>query len=197
MSEVPELLVADVDDWRSWLAGARAGSEGVRLVLARKGVTDPTSLTYDEALAEALCQGWIDGRRTSRDDATYRVHFTPRRARSVWSKRNVDLAETLVAEGRMQSAGLAEIERAKGDGRWDRAYGGSATIEVPDDLSAALAASPRAQAMWDVLTRTNRFAILYRVHDAKRPETRAKRITQYVDMLANGETPYPQKRTPG
>jgi uncharacterized protein YdeI (YjbR/CyaY-like superfamily) len=102
----------------------------------------------------------------------------------------------LLAEGRMQPAGLAEIERAKADGRWERAYSGSASMEVPDDLRVALAASPRAQAMWDVLTRTNRYAVLYRVHEAKRAETRARRIGQYVDMLARGETPHPQKRTP-
>lgn len=197
MVEVPELVVADVDAWRTWLAENLAASDGVRLVLARKGVVDPTSLTYDEALLEALCVGWIDGQRTSRDEATFCVRFTPRRARSVWSQRNITLVEELVAAGRMQPAGLAEVERAKADGRWERAYGGSATIEVPDDLSAALAASPAAQATWDVLTRTNRFAILYRVQDAKRPETRARRIAGFVEMLAKGETPYPQKRSAG
>ena len=197
MVEVPELVVADVDAWRTWLAENLAASDGVRLVLARKGVVDPTSLTYDEALREALCVGWIDGQRTSRDEATFCVRFTPRRARSVWSRRNIGLIEELVAAGRMQHAGLAEVERAKADGRWERAYGGSATIEVPDDLSAALAAPPAAQATWDVLTRTNRFAILYRVQDAKRPETRARRIAGFVEMLAKGETPYPQKRSAG
>ena len=196
MSETQELLVADAGDWRSWLSRNHAASSGVRLVLARKGVTEPTRLTYDDALPEAICYGWIDGQLTQRDSATYRVRFTPRRARSSWSQRNVDLAERLVTEGRMRPAGLAEIERAKGDGRWEKAYRGSASIEVPDDLREALAASPRAQAMWDVLTRTNRYAVLYRVHDAKRPETRARRITQYVEMLATGNTPHPQKRQP-
>jgi uncharacterized protein YdeI (YjbR/CyaY-like superfamily) len=196
MVETPELLVADIGTWRSWLADHYASTDGVRLVLARKGVVDPTSLTYDEALLEALCHGWIDGQLTRRDDTTYCVRFTPRRARSPWSQRNVQLAEQLVAAGRMQPAGLAEIDRAKGDGRWDKAYAGSATSEVPDDLRAALAASPRAQAMWDVLTRANRFAVIYRVQEAKRPDTRARRIAQYVDMLANGDTPYPQKRRP-
>lgn len=197
MVEVPELVVADVDAWRTWLADNLAASAGVRLVLARKGVVDPTSLTYDEALLEALCVGWIDGQRTSHDEATFCVRFTPRRARSVWSQRNIGLVEELVAAGRMQPAGLAEVERAKADGRWERAYGGSATIEVPDDLRTALAASPAAQATWDVLTRTNRFAVLYRVQDAKRPETRARRIAGFVEMLAKGETPYPQKRSAG
>lgn len=196
MSETPELLVADAAEWRSWLASNHATSTGVRLVLAKKGTAEPTSLTYADALPEALCFGWIDGHLTRRDDATFRVRFTPRRARSAWSQRNVEAAERLLAEGRMQPAGLAEIERAKADGRWRKAYGGSASLQVPDDLRDALAASPSAQRMWDVLTRTNKFAVVYRVQDAKRPETRARRIQQYVEMLARGDTPHPQKRSP-
>jgi uncharacterized protein YdeI (YjbR/CyaY-like superfamily) len=196
VTETPELIVADAAAWREWLARNHAGTGGVRLVLARKGVTEPTQLTYEEALPEALCYGWIDGQLTTRDDATFRVRFTPRRARSSWSMRNVEIAERLIAEGLMEPAGLAEVERAKADGRWERAYGGSASMDVPDDLRDALAATPLAQAMWDVLTRTNRFAVLYRVHEAKRPETRVRRIQQYVDMLARGETPHPQKRKP-
>lgn len=196
MSETPELLVPDVAAWRDWLGANHATSSGVRLVLARKGIAGPTRLTYDAALPEALCYGWIDGHLTRRDDVTYRVRFTPRRARSTWSQRNVEAAERLIAEGRMQPAGLAEVERAKSDGRWERAYGGSASMEVPDDLRDALAASPRAQAMWHVLTRTNRYAVLYRVHQAKRAETRARRIRQYVEMLARGDTPYPQQAKP-
>jgi uncharacterized protein YdeI (YjbR/CyaY-like superfamily) len=196
MAEAPELLVPDAVAWRDWLASNHATSTGVRLVLAKKGVTDPTRLTYDDALPEALCFGWIDGQLTRRDDATYRIRFTPRRARSAWSRRNVEAAERLISQGLMQPAGLAEIERAKADGRWARAYDGSATIDVPDDLRNALAASPRAQAMWDVLTRTNRYAVLYRVQDAKRDETRARRISQFVEMLARGDTPHPQKAKP-
>ena len=196
MGETPELLVADADGWCVWLAANHATSPGVRLVLAKKGASDPTGLTYDQALPEALSYGWIDGHLTRRDDATYRVRFTPRRARSSWSQRNVEIAERLIADGRMRPAGLAEVQRAKADGRWERAYGGSASIEVPDDLHDALAASPRAQAMWDVLTRTNRYAVLYRVHEAKRPETRARRIADYVEMLARGDTPHPQKGKP-
>ena len=133
---------------------------------------------------------------TRRDEATYCVRFTPRRARSPWSQRNVETAERLAAEGRMQPAGLAEIERAQADGRWQRAYGGSASLVVPDDLSRAIAASPDAQRMWDVLTRTNRFAVVYRVQEAKRAETRARRIQQFVEMLTRGETPHPQKQKP-
>lgn len=196
VSETPELLVADAGDWRAWLAANHATSRGVRLVLARKGVIEPTRLTYDDALPEALSYGWIDGHLTRRDDATYRVRFTPRRAGSSWSQRNVEIAERLISNGQMQPAGLVVVERAKADGRWESAYRGSASMEVPDDLRDALSASPRAQAMWDVLTRTNRYAVLYRVHEAKRRDTRARRITQYVDMLARGDTPHPQKRKP-
>lgn len=196
MSETPELLVADVARWRAWLAGNHATSTAVRLVLAKTGVAGPTRLTYADALPEALCYGWIDGQLTRGDRATYRVRFTPRRARSPWSRRNVELAERLIAEGRMQPSGLAEVDRAKADGRWQRAYGGSRSLEVPDDLRDALAASPSAQRMWDVLTRTNRFAVVYRVQEAKRPETRSRRIQQYVEMLARGDTPHPQRRKP-
>jgi uncharacterized protein YdeI (YjbR/CyaY-like superfamily) len=193
VSDTPELLVADAAAWTAWLEANHATSSGVRLVLAKRGATEPTRLTYDDALLEALCYGWIDGRITRRDDATYRVRFTPRRARSTWSQRNVEKAERLIAEGRMQPAGLVEVERAKGDGRWQGAYAGSASIDVPDDLREALAASPPAQATWDVLTRTNRYAVLYRVQQAKRAETRARRIRQFVEMLARGDTPHPQQ----
>ena len=196
MIETPELLVADAAAWRAWLAGTHATTHSVRLVLAKKGATESTHLTYEEALPEALCFGWIDGHLTQRDNLTYRVRFTPRRSRSSWSQRNVETAERLIADGRMQPAELAEVERAQADGRWERAYGGSASIEVPDDLRVAVATSPRARAMWDVLTRTNRYAVLYRVHEAKRAETRARRVKQYVEMLARGDTPHPQKGKP-
>jgi uncharacterized protein YdeI (YjbR/CyaY-like superfamily) len=163
-------------------------------VLAKKGTTEPTSLTYDEALEEALCHGWIDGQVKRRDEGTYRQRFTPRRSRSRWSQRNVGLAERLLADGRMRPAGVSEIERAKADGRWDAAYAGAAAIDVPADLAAALDAEPQARALFDALTSQNRYAILYRVTTAKRPATRARRIEQFVAMLARGETPYPKKR---
>jgi uncharacterized protein YdeI (YjbR/CyaY-like superfamily) len=164
------------------------------LVLAKKGTTKPTSLSYDQALEEALCHGWIDGQTRRRDEATYRQRFTPRRRRSVWSKRNTEKAERLLAEGRMHPAGIAEMERAKEDGRWQAAYGGSAEIEVPPELVAALAAEPRAQAMFDALSRQNRYAILYRLATARRADTRARRVEQFVAMLARGETIYPEKK---
>jgi uncharacterized protein YdeI (YjbR/CyaY-like superfamily) len=193
-AEPPELIVADADAWRAWLAKHDSEPLGVMLVLAKKGTVEPTSLTYDQALDEALCHGWIDGQVRRRDEATYRQRFTPRRKRSPWSKRNVGHFARLLDEGRMQPAGHAAAEAAKADGRWDAAYAGPASIEVPDDLAAALAAEPRAQAMFEILTSQNRYAILYRVQDAKRSDTRKRRIEQSVEMLARGETHYPQKR---
>jgi uncharacterized protein YdeI (YjbR/CyaY-like superfamily) len=193
--ESPELIVADAAAWRAWLGAHHDESPGVWLVLAKKGTTEPTSLSYDQALEEALCHGWIDGQARRRDEATYRQRFTARRPRSSWSRRNVALAERLFDEGRMHPAGVSEVERAKSDGRWQTAYAGPATIEVPGDLAAALAAEPRARAMFEILTSQNRYAVLYRIATAKRADTRARRIEQLVGMLARGDTPYPQKRT--
>lgn len=178
--------------WRAWLA-EHHGTAGVWLVLGKKDTVEPTSLGYEQALVEALCHGWIDGQRQGRDQATFRQRFTPRRPRSPWSKRNVGLAEQLIAAGRMHPAGLAEVQAARADGRWDTAYAGQATAEVPADLAAALAADPAAQAMFATLTGQNRYAVLYRVGAAKRPETRARRIEQFVAMLVRGETVYPQQ----
>jgi uncharacterized protein YdeI (YjbR/CyaY-like superfamily) len=164
-------------------------------MLAKKGTVQPTSLSYEQALEEALCHGWIDGQVQRRDETTYRQRFTPRRPRSPWSARNVGIVTGLVATGRMHPAGVAEVERAKTDGRWDAAYAGPASIDVPADLAAALTAEPRAQAMFDILTSQNRYAVLYRISTAKRLDTRARRIDQFVEMLARGETVYPQQRT--
>ncbi|MGW4464196.1 YdeI/OmpD-associated family protein [Micromonospora sp. NPDC004704] len=193
-ADQPELTVADQDAWREWLDAHHGDSDGVWLLLAKQGSTDPTSLTYAQALEEALCHGWIDSQARSRDETTYRQRFTPRRSTSPWSARNVTLVADLIATGRMRPGGHAEIERAKADGRWDAAYAGPATAEVPADLAAALDAEPRARAMFDILTKQNRFSVIYRVDSAKRAETRARRIAQFVEMLARGETVYPQKR---
>lgn len=192
---LPELIVADAPAWRAWLEAHCEDDLGVWLVLAKKGNTDPTELTYDQALEEALCHGWIDGQVKRRDERTYRQRFTARRARSPWSKRNVGIVERLLAEGRMQPSGLAAVARAKEDGRWEAAYQGQKTIEVPADLVAALSAEPRAQAMFDILTSQNRYAVLYRIHAAKRSDTRNRRIERFVEMLARGETVHPQART--
>jgi uncharacterized protein YdeI (YjbR/CyaY-like superfamily) len=191
----PLLTVADAAAWLAWLGQHHEQSTGVWLRLAKKGASGPTSLTYDEALDEALCHGWIDGQVRRLDEQSYRQRFTPRRSRSAWSKRNVGIADRLAREGRIEPAGAAAIEQAKSDGRWEAAYAGQATIEMPPDLAAALSAEPEAQAMFEILTSQNRYAVLWRIGNAKRPETRARRIAQFVAMLARGETPHPQRRT--
>ena len=160
-------------------------------MLAKKGVVDPTSLTYAEALDEALCSGWIDGRKQSRDATTFRQHFVPRRRASLWSERNIGIVERLTAEGRMRPRGQAEIDRAQADGRWARAYGPKAFAQVPDDLAAALRASPEASGAFDGLNAQNRYAVLHRVHTAPSAFSRANRIAKLVAMLAAGERPYP------
>ncbi len=195
--ELPELLVGDAAEWRAWLVAHYETSPGVRLVLARKGATQPTTLSYDDALEEAICFGWIDGQLSRRDATTFLRRFTPRAARSAWSQRNVAIAERLSAEGRMHRAGDAEVRRAKSDGRWQDAYAGSRGAMLPEDLAKALAANPRARATFETLTSANRYSIFYRVESAKRAETRARRIEQFVEMLARGETPHPQVRRPG
>jgi uncharacterized protein YdeI (YjbR/CyaY-like superfamily) len=190
--ELPELVVADASAWRTWLSRHHSEPQGVRLVLAKKGATEPTTLSYDQALEEAICFGWIDGRLERRDEATFRRRFTPRKARSPWSQRNVGIAERLLTSGRMHRSGEAEVEKAKADGRWQTAYAGQANAEVPEDLRKALLANPPAQAMFETLTSANRYAVLYRVGNAKKSETRARRIEQFVEMLARGETLHPQ-----
>ena len=192
---LPELLLPDAAAWRAWLAAHHTQTDGVWLVLTKKGGT-VTALDYEAALAEALCFGWIDGQGRRRDDQTSYQRMTPRRARSPWSARNVARVEALEREGRMHDAGRAQVAAAKADGRWDRAYGGAAGAVVPDDLAAALAANPAAQAWFDVLTSTNRYAVSYRIEAVVRPETRARKIADAVDKLARGETPFPQKRRP-
>jgi uncharacterized protein YdeI (YjbR/CyaY-like superfamily) len=194
--ELPPLTVVDAAAWRAWLQEHHADYRGVWLTLAKKGAAEPTRLTYDQALEEALCYGWIDGQVRGGDEFSYRQRFTPRGLRSGWSKRNVAITERLLVEGRMQAAGLAAIERAKVDGRWEAAYAGPASIAVSPDLAAALDANPAAREMFETLNGQNRYAILYRVETAKRADTRRRRIEQFVAMLARGETIYPQRRQP-
>lgn len=177
------LVVADATAWRAWLDAHATSSDGVWLVLAKKGTVDPTSLTYAEALDEALCSGWIDGQKRSRDEATFLQRFTPRRRRSMWSARNVEHIARLEAEGRMRETGRAQVAEAKADGRWDRAYAGSADMEVPDDLAAALAEVPSALARFSALTRAERFSVLHPIMTAATPETRARRIARAVSRL--------------
>ena len=196
MTAERELIVTDVRAWREWLGRHHADTPAVLVVLAKKGTTSPTSLTYDEALEEALCHGWIDGQVRRRDTHTYFQRFTPRRRGSRWSKRNTMLVERLLAEGRMHPAGIAEMKRAQADGRWEAAYEGPAASQVPKDLAEALDATPKAQAMFEVLTSQNRYSILHRLEAVKRPETRARKIEEFVAMLARGETIHPQTRAP-
>ncbi|HEX5333482.1 MAG TPA: YdeI/OmpD-associated family protein [Cellulomonas sp.] len=193
--ELDELLLPDAATWRAWLRAHHASSPGVWLVLHKKGGAT-TELTYEQALQEALCFGWIDGQTRSRDAETSFQRMTPRRARSVWSARNVERIARLEQEGRMHDAGRAQVRAAQEDGRWERAYSAQSDAVVPDDLAAALSADPVAQAWFDALTASNRFAVIYRVQDAVRPETRSRRIATLVAALARGETPYPQKRRP-
>lgn len=186
----PEVLVvADAAAWRAWLDENEDTSEGGWLLLAKKGTTSPTSLTYAEALQEALCSGWIDGQAKRIDDATYRQRFTPRRKRSIWSLRNVGHVEALVSQGRMRPRGHMEVDRAKEDGRWDRAYPGPADAVVPDDLASALDASPAAQRQFDALKGLERYAVLHQVLTSPNDETRARRIAKWVTNLVGEEQP--------
>ncbi len=193
--ELPELLLPDATAWRAWLEGNHASSSGVWLVLHKKGGS-VTALTYALALDEALCFGWIDGQAKRRDDGSTFQRFTPRGPKSIWSLRNVGYIDRLEAEGRMRDAGRVAVEAAKADGRWERAYAGPANAVVPDDLAAAIAANPSAQAMFDVLTSQNRFALIFRLSQLKTDAGRKRRIQATVDMLARHEAPYPQKRMP-
>ncbi|MGZ3142838.1 YdeI/OmpD-associated family protein [Lentzea chajnantorensis] len=177
------------DEFDRWLHDNGATETELWIKYAKKGSRLRT-ITYDEALDVALCHGWIDGLVRSVDDTYYSQRWTPRKPRSKWSKRNCGKVEELVAAGRMLPAGLAEVEKAKADGRWEAAYAGPATIEVPADLRAALDANPEAAAFFETLNSQNRYAILLRVHDAKRQETRQRRIAQFVGMLAEGRKLY-------
>ncbi|WP_244509333.1 YdeI/OmpD-associated family protein [Nocardioides lianchengensis] len=195
MTDLEELLVPDAAAWRAWLEEHHADVPGVWLVLTKKG-GDTTALTRADALDEALCFGWIDGQARSRDAATSYQRMTPRTARSRWSQVNVGLIARLEAEGRMAPAGRAAVEAAQADGRWAAAYAPPSTAVVPEDLLAAVAANPEAQAMLDVLTSANRFALIHRLGAVKRAETRERKIREFVEMLARHETFYPQKAKP-
>lgn len=190
-----ELLLPDATAWRAWLEANHATVSAVWLVLTKKGGT-VTSLDYAAALDEALCFGWIDGQVRRRDDQSLLQRWTPRGPRSRWSARNVGYVEQLEAEGRMTPAGRAAVEAAKADGRWAAAYAGPATAEIPPDLLAAIAAVPEAQAMYDVLTSQNRYALYHRLSAIKGAQARVRRIEEYVAMLARHETLHPQKRRP-
>jgi uncharacterized protein YdeI (YjbR/CyaY-like superfamily) len=187
---VPTRSFATVRGWDAWLAKNHARSRALWIKIAKKA-SGIRSITYAEAVETALCWGWIDGQARRIDETWYVQKFTPRGARSVWSKINCAKAAALIRAGKMKAAGLAEIERAKRDGRWARAYDSPSRATVPDDLAAALVRNARARAFFDGLDSHNRYAILHRVQTAKKPETRARRIAQFVTMLAHREKLYP------
>jgi uncharacterized protein YdeI (YjbR/CyaY-like superfamily) len=176
--------------WEDWLAAHHEDSPGLWLKIAKKGA-DTATVSYAEAIEGALCYGWIDGQKGKLDDAHWLQRFTPRTRRSKWSKINREKAERLTAEGRMHRAGLREVEAARADGRWDAAYQGQATATVPPDLARELDRNPAAREFFATLTGVNRYAILYRIQDATRPQTRARRIQKYVTMLNERKTIHP------
>jgi uncharacterized protein YdeI (YjbR/CyaY-like superfamily) len=188
-TDLPVLAFADQAALEEWLEAEHATAPGLYVRLAKKGSGVP-SVTYAELVESALCFGWIDGRSQRLDETSYLQRITPRRPRSVWSQKNVAAVEALTAAGRMRPAGSAQVEAARADGRWERAYAGPATITVPDDLAAALAAEPAAQQAFDGLDGRNRYAVLHRVATAATPRTRARRIAVVVTMLAEGRRPY-------
>jgi uncharacterized protein YdeI (YjbR/CyaY-like superfamily) len=189
--DLPIKVFASQETWERWLDRNHAKAQGIWLKFAKKASRKWT-VTYPEALDVALCYGWIDGQTRGLDEDYYLQRFTPRRARSKWSKINREHVARLIEQGRMRPAGLAEVERAKADGRWAAAYDSPSRIQPTPELLAALEASPKAKALFEQLDSQNRYAILYRIHDAKRPETRARRVEQFVEMLSRGETPYPR-----
>jgi uncharacterized protein YdeI (YjbR/CyaY-like superfamily) len=188
--ELPVVPFESQRAWETWLAANHASSRGVWLKLAKKS-SGVASVTYPEALDVALAWGWIDGQKGSFDDAWWLQKFTPRGAKSVWSKVNREKVQALVDAGKMRPAGLAAVELAKTDGRWEAAYDSPSKATVPEDLAAALAANPRASAFFATLNAANRYAILWRVHTAKKAETRARRIADFVEMLARNEKLHP------
>jgi uncharacterized protein YdeI (YjbR/CyaY-like superfamily) len=188
---LPTIAFASAAEWEAWLEANHAVAAGVWIKMAKKDA-GIESVRYPEVLESALCFGWIDGRREALDEQYFLQRYTPRRARSRWSRINREKAQLLIEEGRMRPPGLTEIERAQADGRWAAAYAGQKSIAVPDDLQRELDARPEAKAFFAGLNSQNRYAILYRLQDAKKAETRARRLAQFVAMLEAGETIHPQ-----
>lgn len=184
------LLFQRQNDWIAWLDANHATSAGVWLRLAKKG-SSIQSVSYGEALEAALCYGWIDAQKKGESDQAWLQRFTPRRAKSIWSKVNREKAVALIKAGRMQPPGLQQVERARQDGRWDAAYDSPASAEAPEDLQAALNRNARAKGFFRTLDRANRYAVLWRIQTAKKAETRARRIRQFVEMLERHEKIHP------
>lgn len=185
LDESPIIAFDDAAAFEQWLL-AHPEATGVWLKIAKKG-QDVVTVNYEQALDVALCHGWIDGLKRSFDACFFLQRFSPRRPKGLWSKINIGKAERLIAEGRMAAGGLREVEAAKADGLWDAAYDSASKIEVPEDLAQALARLPKARSFFEQLDKTNRYAVLWRVQTAKKPETRASRIEKLVAMLARGE----------
>ena len=187
---LPVMTFESTDAWDAWLAAHHADSPGLWLKIAKKGAAGRT-VSYSDALDVALCHGWIDGQKGRHDDEYWLQRFTPRKPGSNWSKINTERAAALIASGRMRPAGLREVERAQADGRWEQAYESQSRVTVPEDLARALAANERARAFFATLDSANRYAILYRIGTAKKPETRAKRIDTFVAMLSEHKKIHP------
>ena len=188
--DLPIILFASAAELEAWLEAEHAESEGIWLKIAKKG-SGVGSVSYAEAVELGLCFGWIDGQGKRFDDRHYLQRFTPRRPRSKWSRLNRDRAEALVAAGRMRPTGLAAVEAAREDGRWDAAYEPPSTAEVPPDLERELARDRSAREAFEALDGANRYAIIYRLNEAKRPETRERRLQKFVEMLRRGERIHP------
>ena len=189
-TELPILLFASQQDFADWLNEHYDQSNGIWLKLAKKG-TDIPSVTYDKAVETALCYGWIDSQKKGFNESFWLQRFTPRKANSIWSRDNREKAEALIASGQMQPAGLAAVELARQNGRWEAAYDSQGTITVPDDLQAELDQNPKAKASFATLNSANRYAILFRLQTARKAKTRAKRLRQFVEMLERGEKIHP------
>jgi uncharacterized protein YdeI (YjbR/CyaY-like superfamily) len=189
--DLPVLAFESAADWETWLAERHDTAPGAWLRIAKRGSGEQTP-SYQEAVEVALCFGWIDGQKRPLDESFWLQRFTPRKPGGRWSQINAATAARLIEAGRMRPAGLREVERAKADGRWDSAYAGQRASTVPADLQQALAANDAARAFFEQLNSVNRYAILYRIGAVKRPETRARKIAEYVAMLASGQTIHPQ-----
>jgi uncharacterized protein YdeI (YjbR/CyaY-like superfamily) len=186
----PTLTFNTQAEWASWLELNGSVISGAWLRLAKK-TADQKTVSYAEALESALCYGWIDGQKKAESEHYWLQRFTPRVAKSIWSQINKAKAEALISAGRMQPAGMREVDRAKQDGRWERAYSSASQSTVPDDLQSALNANKKAEAFFAALNSQNRYAILFRIQNVKKAETRAKKIAQFIEMLANGEKLHP------
>jgi len=186
LNDIPTLTISDVSIWSAWIAVHYHDAQGVWLKLAKKSSGLPT-VTHDQLLDIALCYGWIDGQRHGFDEQYYLQKFTPRRPRSLWSKRNIEKVEQLIADGRMQPGGLAQVESAKLDGRWQAAYDSPKNMTMPADFLAALESRPKAKAFYETLNKTNTFAIAFRLVTAQKPETRQRRFDALLAMLERGE----------